>query len=56
MSVIPETTPLTDRQLLVHLLEHVEQIDTKVTDIHVTLQEHRPLLERLRRTRGRIWP
>lgn len=56
MPGIPETTPLTDRQLLVQLLEHVEQIDTQVGEIHQTLQEHRPLLERLRRTRGRIWP
>lgn len=56
MPEIPETTTLTDRQLLIHMLEHVEEIGTQVAEVHQTLQEHMPLLERLKRARGRIWP
>lgn len=44
---ISDKTPLTDRQLLVHLLEHVENLHDQVREIHEVFERFRPLLERL---------
>lgn len=43
MGISPET-PLTDRQLLCHLLEHVETMHEQMTDL---LERFGPLLDRL---------
>jgi hypothetical protein len=43
MGISPET-PLTDRQLLCHLLDHVETMHTQMADL---LERFGPLLDRL---------
>lgn len=44
---ISDKTPFTDRQLLVHLLEHTENLHDQVREIHEVFERFRPLLERL---------
>lgn len=41
---IPEVTPLTDRQLIVHILEHVEELSDQVAELHAAAAPFLPLL------------
>lgn len=45
-------TTLTDRELLIHLMQHVEVLGEQVGEIHAALTPLRPLLGKLTR---RAW-
>jgi hypothetical protein len=52
----PETalanTRLTDRELLIHAIQHLEVLTDQVGEIHAALEPLRPLLEKAKR---RMW-
>lgn len=48
MTEISAETTLTDRELLIHAVQHIEHIDEVVTAIHDEFQVFRPLIERFR--------
>jgi hypothetical protein len=54
---IPETalanTRLTDRELLIHLMQHVEVLSEQVGEIHESLKPLRPMLPGLLAKLGR---
>jgi hypothetical protein len=52
LPLIPADTTLTDRQLLVHLLQHVEQIHAELGEFRALVEEFGPLLEKWRARRG----
>lgn len=47
MTVISDSTPLTDRQVLIHVLEHVEDLHAKIDELMTALEPFRPMLEKL---------
>lgn len=46
MQQITAETPLSDRDLLIHVVQHVEHIDEMVTAVHDVLEAYKPLLAR----------
>jgi hypothetical protein len=44
-TLIPDETPLTDRQLILHTLGHVEQMTEQLAQLAGLLEPFRPLLE-----------
>jgi hypothetical protein len=53
--LIPADTVLTDRQLLIHALQHIEAIDEKLTRFDALLDELGPLIERAKRRGGGLF-
>jgi hypothetical protein len=51
--LVPADTTLTDRQLLVHILQHVEDFDARLRQLEELLAEFGPLIDKWR-NRGRI--
>lgn len=52
MTEITTETTLTDRQLLVQLIGHIEHIDDVVTALHDEWEVFRPMIERFRPAGG----
>lgn len=52
MTEITADTTLTDRDLLIHLVQHVEHIDEMMTALHDEWEVFRPLIERFRPAGG----
>lgn len=52
MTEINPESPLTDRDLLIHLVAHVEHIDEVVTRMAGEFEVFRPLIERFRPAAG----
>lgn len=50
---VPPSTTMTDRDLLIHTLTHVEQIHARLEEFAALLDELGPLIERARRHGGR---
>jgi len=53
LAAVPADTVLTDRQLLVHLLQHVEEIHSELGRFTALADDLAPLIERARRHGGR---
>jgi hypothetical protein len=51
LPLIPADTKLTDRQLLIHLLQHVEQMHEEQRRLWALLEEFGPLLNKWRNRR-----
>jgi hypothetical protein len=51
LPLIPADTVLTDRELLIHALQHIEQIHAELTAFRGLVEEFGPVLEKWR-TRG----
>jgi hypothetical protein len=54
LSLVPADTALTDRQLLIHLLQHVEDMHEEQRRFGALLDEFAPLLEKWRRRGTRL--
>ena len=52
MTEITTETILTDRQLLVHLIGHIEHVDEIVTALHDEWEVFRPIIEQFRPAGG----
>lgn len=52
LPLIPADTKLTDRQLLIHALQHIEQMHEEQREFRALLDEFGPLLDKWR-SRGR---
>ena len=50
---VPASTMMTDRELLIHTLTHVEQIHARLEEFAALLDELGPLIEKARRHGGR---
>jgi hypothetical protein len=48
LPLIPADTTMTDRQLLIHALQHIEQLHADVQRFADVLEEFGPLIERWR--------
>ena len=46
MQEITGETRLTDRELLVHAIAHLEDLDAKITAMHDIVQAYKPLIDR----------
>jgi len=56
LPLIPADTRLTDRQLLIHALQHLEQMHADQQRLWALLEEFGPLLNKWRARRGvRPW-
>lgn len=53
LPLIPADTKLSDRELLIHLLQHVEAMHQEQERLTALLDEFGPLLDRYR-SRGRV--